>query len=115
MWFQGVERHWVVGLLINFIGYCPVFIPGILILKYIKTTGYLDRGPKKCLTPLIRLCFYGSEETIDDSLSQDKPVGAKLGESAVKQSDWKAFWNLIICFGGLQVTFKYLVFRQKIA
>jgi len=115
--FQGPDRSWVLGLSINLLGYCPVFLPGIFILKYVKSTGYLERGPNKCLTPIIRLCFYGSEETIDDAIAKDEEevaASSKLNSSSnTKQSDWKTFVNLIVCFLGLQVLTLITLFTKK--
>ena len=68
----GRDRHWLVGLVVNLIGYSAVFLPGILILNYVRKSGYLERGPQTCLAPIVKLCFFGSDETIDDSIAKDE-------------------------------------------
>ena len=103
----GRDRHWTLGLFINLLGYSAVFLPGILILNYVKKTNYLERGPHKCLGPLIRLCFFGSEETIDDSIDKDETTTNEANSSTtktssiVKNSDLKVFLNLLCGFASL--------------
>ena len=117
----GRDRHWTLGLFINLLGYSAVFLPGILILNYVKKTNYLERGPHKCLGPLIRLCFFGSEETIDDSIAKDETTTNEANSSTtktssiVKNSDLKVFLNLVFCFVGLQVSYlTWGVLQEKI-
>ena len=78
----GRDRHWTLGLFINLLGYSAIFLPGLLILNYVKKTGYLDRGPHTCLGPMVRLCFFGSEETIDDSIEKDETSSASKSSAA---------------------------------
>ena len=112
---SGKERHWTLGLLINLLGYCPVFLPGILILNYVRKTGYLERGPTTCLAPLVKLCFYGSEETIDDSIEKDEQETASKSSASAKNSDLKVFLNLVFCFVGLQVSYlTWGILQEKI-
>jgi adenosine 3'-phospho 5'-phosphosulfate transporter B2 len=107
-----------VGLFINLMGYCAVFLPGLLILNYVKKTGYLDRGPHSCLGPLVKLCFFGSEETIDDSIAKDEHNNSHVEKKPVasnKNSDLKVFLNLIFCFIGLQISYlTWGVLQEKI-
>jgi hypothetical protein len=53
----------------------------------------------------VKLCFFGSEETIDDSIAKDEQQllgAAKSALPAVKSSDLTVFLNLLFCFVGLQ-------------
>lgn len=112
---KGTDRHWLVGLSINLIGYGAIFLPGLIIFKYVKNTGYLERGPTKCLGPMVRLCFFGSEETIDDAIAKEESANAKGGAAANNLSDCKTFLNLLICFGGLQLSYlTWGVLQEKI-
>lgn len=118
----GRDRHWLVGLVVNLIGYSAVFLPGILILNYVRKSGYLERGPQTCLAPIVKLCFFGSDETIDDSIAKDEQQligGSKPSSSssaaAAKNSDLKVFLNLVFCFAGLQVSYlTWGVLQEKI-
>ncbi len=116
----GRDRHWTLGLFINLLGYSAVFLPGILILNYVKKTNYLEHGPHKCLGPLIRLCFFGSEETIDDSIAKDETTtnegnSTTKTSSIIKNSDLKVVLNLVFCFVGLQVSYlTWGILQEKI-
>jgi len=50
------DRHWLVNLSVNMLGYSTVFLPGYLIIRYVRRTGYVDRGPPKCMTSLVSDC-----------------------------------------------------------
>lgn len=65
------EQNWVASLVFNLVSYSAIFVPGLLVLKYVTKTNFLESGPQpKCLGPAIRLCFFGNtDESIDDSVS----------------------------------------------
>jgi hypothetical protein len=65
------EQNWVVSLFFNLISYSAIFLPGLLVLKYVTKTEFLESGPQpKLLAPAVRLCFYGNtDDTIDESIS----------------------------------------------
>ena len=33
----------------NLLGYSTVFLPGYLIIRYVRSSGYLENGPTKCM------------------------------------------------------------------
>lgn len=62
------KQSWIISLAFNLIGYSAVVIPGVLILKYVHQSQYLETGPK-LLSPLIKLCYFGNnDDSIDDSI-----------------------------------------------
>ena len=96
------DRHWLISLVFNVLGYSTVFLPGYLIFKYVRDTNFRDIQPPTCLRPVIKLFYFGSEETIDDAIEteQSKEAAAKR-----PKSDWQVGVTLAICFVGLQVSF----------
>ena len=60
------DRYWVTSLVFNLLGYSTIFVPGYLVINYVRKSGYLERGAQKCMEPVIRLCVFGSEETIGE-------------------------------------------------
>ena len=97
---SGNERHWTLGLFINLLGYAAIFVPGILILNFVKKSNYLEGRPHNFLRPLIQLCFFGSEETIQDSIAKDEARNNA---------------NLVFCFFGLQVSYLTMgILQEKI-
>lgn len=106
------KQYWIASLIYNLISYSAIFLPGILILKYVAKTQFLETGPK-LLSPAIRLCFYGNnEETIDDSITESKD---KTEGDPTQPPEWRRAAHLLGCFVGLQ--FSYLtwgVLQEKI-
>lgn len=96
------ERHWLVSLIFNVLGYSTVFLPGFLIFKYVRDTNFRDIQPPTCLRPVIKLFFFGSEETIDEAIASDE---AKEAATKKPKTDWQVGVTLAICFVGLQVSF----------
>ena len=65
------KHHWTIGLLANFIGYCSVFLPGVAVVYYVESSGYLSPGGATdgCLAPILKRCFYGTSLDISESIS----------------------------------------------
>jgi len=49
------SQHWVASLAFNMLGYATIFLPGYLIIRYVRRAGYLERGPPKCMQSLVRV------------------------------------------------------------
>ena len=101
--------HWTVGLAANFLGYSAFFLPGYLIYNYVNASGYMNASGQYCLTPLIKICFFGSEDSIDESIevSKTKDRDEIKNQSGNKiESTRKEILHLMGCFVGLQ--FAYL-------
>lgn len=41
------------SLIFNLLGYSTVFLPGYLIIRYVRQSGYLEKGPSKCMDSLV--------------------------------------------------------------
>ncbi|XP_022081485.1 adenosine 3'-phospho 5'-phosphosulfate transporter 1-like isoform X2 [Acanthaster planci] len=53
---------WLVRLTLNILGYGSVCLPAWLIIRYVKRSGYLERGGHSCMFKTIRVCVAGNEE-----------------------------------------------------
>ncbi len=56
---------WIVRLSLNILGYGSVCLPAWLVIRYIKRSGYLERGGETghgCMFKSIRMCVTGDEE-----------------------------------------------------
>ena len=91
-----LKPHWTLSLLANLVGYSAVILPGLAVLKYVNATNYMDN--RNCLGPMIKLCFFGSEPDLQDSINDSKKVEKN-------DSDLKRFIHIIGCFLGLQVSY----------
>ena len=58
-------------MLANFIGYSSVFLPGVAVVYYVESSGYLSPGGATdgCLAPILKRCFYGTSLDISESIS----------------------------------------------
>jgi len=54
---NGIKDSWVIGLLINLLGYACVILPGLVVLKYIKASQYLEKSGEN-LTALWHYLFH---------------------------------------------------------
>ena len=98
------EHNWIASLMFNLLSYSAIFLPGFLVLRYVRQTKFLESGPQpKMLSSFIRLCYYGNQdETIDESISETQ----KANEEANKvQPEWQRAVHLLGCFFGLQVSY----------
>ncbi len=98
------------SLIFNLLGYSTVFLPGYLIIRYVRESGYLDRGPAKCLEGLIRAFVQGSEDSIDDAISKED---RQKKEGEAKKSEFANMVTLVWCFVGLQVSYLTWGFLQE--
>ena len=99
--------HWTVSLASNILGYAAFFVPGYLIFNYVRQTGY-STSETNCLAPFIKLCFFGSDVGIDDSIEATKltePKEDKEQSGTKSRSDQKEFLHLLGCFAGLQCAY----------
>jgi len=101
------KHHWTIGLLANFIGYSSVFLPGVAVVYYVESSGYLSPGGATdgCLAPILKRCFYGTSLDISESISASVEY-KKVEDSSENSSGMKKFMHIIGCFMGLQ--FSYL-------
>lgn len=75
------KESWLISLAFNLIGYSAIVIPGVLILKYVHQTQYLETGPK-LLSPLIKLCYFGNnDDSIEESIKGTKNHVLKMNHA----------------------------------
>ena len=100
--------HWTIGLTANILGYAAFFLPGYYILKYVRASGYLSIGENNCLAPLVKTCFIGSEDSIDDSVQKAKLIEReenKDQDGAKPESERNKMLHCFGCFLGLQIAY----------
>ena len=89
---------WVFDFIKNFLGYATILVPGYLIIKYVKQSGYLElasnRGP---VYNVIKVCVVGNDPDINLGVS------GKADEQP--KSNFEKGVILMICASGLQVSY----------
>lgn len=84
---------WMYRLLLNLIGYSTIFIPGYLIIKYVRISKYLERSGGGCLSQIIEACVVGRESGYSDNIPSSPTTSATLKQDMLL---------LIFCLVGLQ-------------
>ncbi len=123
------SAYWLISLAYNLMGYCAIFVPGMLLLRYVKQTQYLETGPKS-FSSVIKLCFFGNnDDTIEESMGKSTSIhflskdtadelllisisGSNKGSGV---SEWKKGVQLLICFVGILLCYlTWGVLQEKI-
>jgi adenosine 3'-phospho 5'-phosphosulfate transporter B2 len=100
--------HWTVGLIANILGYAAFFVPGYLIFGYVRGSGYSNASEANCLTPIVKICFFGSEDTLEESIETSKVNDReenKDQQGSKYRSERKELLHLIGCFLGLLLAY----------
>lgn len=88
---------WVVRLLLNLLGYATIFVPGYMLIRYLRNIRYNETAGPSCLQQLIKHCVFGVEEKV--SLEQAEEGGTSITES---HNNVKRGATLVFCLVGLQ-------------
>ena len=107
------DRHWIVSLMLNLVGYSTVFLPGFAVIEYVRRTELFERaGQKLMLEPALKLCILGSPDTIDDAHEETKQ---QSNSEKPEQSETRRGMILVGCFFGLQGAYlTWGVLQEKI-
>lgn len=90
-------RYWLINLIVNCLGYSTVFLPGYLIIQYVKRTQFLERNGQKCLDGIVRLCVFGNDDSLEDSINEE----TKAKEAKKIKSDAQDAIKLLSCVFGI--------------
>ena len=97
------KDNWILNLALNLFGYCTVFVPGFLVINHVRKSNYLEHGAG--FLAAVRLCVYGSEETIDDAIARDEAAAAESGRKSGSDQQAKKGLKVVVCFFGLQIAY----------
>ncbi|KAK6181599.1 hypothetical protein SNE40_009422 [Patella caerulea] len=87
---------WIARLVLNILGYATFFVPGALIVRYLKNIKYNESAGPGCLSNAIVLCIFGKEaEKSSSEEGTTNPVDQE-------PSSFNYVLNLCFCFAGLQ-------------
>ena len=96
------ENHWLLSLLFNLVTYSAIVLPGLLVLKYVQRSQYLESGPK-LFSGAITGCFFGhTYDTLDESLSESQQ---RENPEVPPVPVWKRGLQVFGCFLGIQVCY----------
>jgi adenosine 3'-phospho 5'-phosphosulfate transporter B2 len=98
--------HWTVGLIANILGYAAFFVPGYIIFGYVRGSGYSNISEANCLAPFVKICFFGSDDTLDESIDACKVNDREENKDQPgSKSERKQILHLLGCFLGLQLAY----------
>ncbi|KAL4237400.1 hypothetical protein ACF0H5_002118 [Mactra antiquata] len=86
---------WFVRLLVNLLGYATIFVPGYLLIRYLRKIRYDETAGPGFFQQLAKLCVFGKE----NEHNTEKNSGAKKSETVDPSQN---VFVLVFCFFGLQ-------------
>lgn len=105
----GETIFWILSLLLNMIGYATIIVPGFLVIKYVRESGYLDSSKaSSVLQPLVRLLVRGGDVDLNEETNAKK-------EDGQAKTMYQEGVQLVVCTVGLlgsYMTWGYL--QEKI-
>ncbi|XP_062589021.1 adenosine 3'-phospho 5'-phosphosulfate transporter 1-like [Saccostrea cucullata] len=102
---------WIVRFLINLLGYATVFVPGYIIINYLRKIKYNETGGHGVLQDFLRNLAFGKESTLP--LTQEEDSGKKRDSG--EESSFQRGLTLLFCVAGLQGSYlTWGVLQEKI-
>ncbi|KAH9507303.1 hypothetical protein Btru_056868 [Bulinus truncatus] len=95
---------WVVRLAFNLLGYATIFVPGFLLVRYLKKIKYNEIAGPGCIQNFMVLCVFGKEQhaSIEEG-GQKASLPSK--SDTTNESFSKRALRIMGCFAGLQVSY----------
>ncbi|XP_061389465.1 adenosine 3'-phospho 5'-phosphosulfate transporter 1 [Musca vetustissima] len=123
---QAKEYSWILKLLVNCFGYSCVFVPGLLIYKYVQRTNYLEKSDKTYIHAAVSMCINGNtgfdgerdeplqKSGVESVVAGPSPPPAQKATTPKRTTSQEAIL-LIWCFGGLMISYlTWGVLQEKI-
>ena len=89
---------WVFDFIKNFLGYATILLPGYLIIKYVRNSGYLE-------TAVSRGVFYNAVKVCVQGNDLEVVLGVPTKGEERAKSNFEKGVILVICASGLQVSY----------
>lgn len=103
------DSMWFVTLFLNLLGYSTVLLPGYLGLRYVRESGYLDRGTGR-FASIVKLVFKGREDSVEEEILAKTERDEKKDRTLLQDT-----LQLTFCAGGLQVSYlTWGILQEKI-
>ncbi|CAG5130501.1 unnamed protein product [Candidula unifasciata] len=96
---------WLLRLLVNLLGYATIFIPGYLIIRYLRRTKYNETASPGKLQKLAVLCVFGKEQHVSLEEGSGKSTPSSPSPSKSEEPLFKSAVRLVSCFAGLQISY----------
>ncbi|KAK7506804.1 hypothetical protein BaRGS_00001655 [Batillaria attramentaria] len=95
---------WMVRLALNLLGYATIFVPGALLINYLRKIKYNETAGPGCMPNMLVLCVFGHEKDASSTVEEGGPA-----VSAQKKMEEQPFIKratvLLLCFFGLQASY----------
>ncbi|KAK3093753.1 hypothetical protein FSP39_019702 [Pinctada imbricata] len=90
---------WVVRLALNLVGYATIFVPGIIIVRYLRKINFNENAGPGLLNMMLKNCVFGKES---HSSSLEEGGGSSKTEPEKEESTLQTALTLLFCVVGLQ-------------
>jgi adenosine 3'-phospho 5'-phosphosulfate transporter B2 len=96
-------EFWLFRFVVMVLGYGSIIVPGYLLIKYVRSSGYLETnaGRGGALYSILKTCIAGS----DSDVVIGEPGSKASDGSDNPKTSFEKFVILMICAGGLQVSY----------
>lgn len=100
---------WVARLCFNLIGYATIFVPGFLIIRYLRNTKYNETAENSskfcpgCLRNFVVLCAFGKDSpkvSVEEGGIKSSSPASEIDEPFAKRAS-----KLLFCVAGLQISY----------
>lgn len=96
--FATMQEYWPLRFFLNVAGYATIIVPGMLLIRLVRQSGYLDKAGSGCSRAVVQLCVQGQEPE-KGSLEE---AGVKAKETAKpKETLCRQCLVLVWCAAGL--------------
>jgi len=94
---------WVTRLALNLMGYASIFVPGYILIRYLRNIKYNEIAGPGCMQNFIVLCVFGK----DSPKPSVEEGGVKSSSSTLEKEETfsKRATKLLFCVAGLQVSY----------
>ncbi|XP_048735431.2 adenosine 3'-phospho 5'-phosphosulfate transporter 1-like [Ostrea edulis] len=102
---------WIIRLAINLLGYATVFVPGAIIINYLRKIKYSETTGQGVIQEFLKQLAFGKEATLPVTQEEDHGKGSDSAEDSSVQRGL----TLLFCVAGLQGSYlTWGVLQEKI-
>ncbi|XP_076464930.1 adenosine 3'-phospho 5'-phosphosulfate transporter 1-like [Babylonia areolata] len=96
---------WIVRLALNLVGYGTIFVPGAILIRYLRRVKYNETAGPGCASNLLVLCVFGREKDAGSVAEEGGSPVLSAEKKMEAQPLLKRTAILIVCFLGLQASY----------
>ncbi|KAL8610954.1 hypothetical protein ACOMHN_042570 [Nucella lapillus] len=96
---------WIVRLMLNILGYATIFVPGAILIRYLRQTKYNETAGPGCVPNFLVLCVFGQEKDAGSVAEEGGSPTLSAEKKMEAQPLFKRAAILTVSFLGLQASY----------